>query len=37
MPVLILPCTILVYRERVSLRAAAGALVSVAGVALLLL
>jgi drug/metabolite transporter (DMT)-like permease len=37
MPVLILPCTILIYRERVSLRAAAGALVSVAGVALLVL
>jgi drug/metabolite transporter (DMT)-like permease len=37
MPVLILPCTILLYRERVSLRAAAGALVSLAGVALLVL
>jgi drug/metabolite transporter (DMT)-like permease len=37
MPVLILPLTILLYRERVSLRAAGGAMVSVAGVALLVL
>jgi drug/metabolite transporter (DMT)-like permease len=35
MPVLILPMVILVYGERVSLRAAAGAVISVAGVALL--
>lgn len=35
MPVLILPLSIAVYRERVSLRAAAGAVVSVAGVALM--
>jgi drug/metabolite transporter (DMT)-like permease len=37
MPVLILPCTILLYGERVSLRAAAGAVISVAGIALLML
>jgi drug/metabolite transporter (DMT)-like permease len=36
-PVLILPFTILVYRERVSLRATCGAMVSVAGVAMLML
>lgn len=35
MPVLVLPFTILVFGERVSLRAAAGALISVAGVALM--
>jgi drug/metabolite transporter (DMT)-like permease len=37
MPVLILPLVICVYKEKVSLRAAAGALVSVVGVALLML
>jgi drug/metabolite transporter (DMT)-like permease len=37
MPVLILPFSIFLYRERVSLRAAGGALVAVAGVALLML
>lgn len=37
MPVLILPLVIVVYGERVSLRAAAGAAISVAGVALLVL
>ena len=37
MPVLILPLVIVVYGERVSLRAAAGAAISVAGVALLML
>jgi drug/metabolite transporter (DMT)-like permease len=37
MPVLILPFTILLHREPVSLRAVGGALVSVAGVALLVL
>jgi len=37
MPVLVLPLVILVYRERVSLRAAVGAVISVAGVALLVL
>jgi drug/metabolite transporter (DMT)-like permease len=37
MPVLILPLVILVYGERVSLRAAVGAMISVAGVALLML
>jgi drug/metabolite transporter (DMT)-like permease len=35
MPVLILPFVIVLYREKVSLRAAAGAAVSVAGIALL--
>ncbi|MGA2032946.1 MAG: DMT family transporter [Thermoguttaceae bacterium] len=35
MPVIILPFSILLYREKVSLRAAGGALLSVAGVALL--
>lgn len=37
MPILILPFAILLYGEKVSLRAAGGALVSVAGVALLVL
>jgi drug/metabolite transporter (DMT)-like permease len=37
MPVLILPFVIFLYREKVSLRAAGGALVSVAGIALLML
>jgi drug/metabolite transporter (DMT)-like permease len=37
MPVLILPLVVVVYGERVSLRAAAGAAVSVAGVAMLVL
>lgn len=37
MPVLILPFVILLYREKVSIRAAAGALLSVIGVALLML
>lgn len=37
MPVLILPFVILLYREKVSVRAAAGALLSVIGVALLML
>jgi drug/metabolite transporter (DMT)-like permease len=37
MPVLILPFSILLYRERVSLRAVGGALISVAGVALLMM
>ncbi len=37
MPVLILPFSILLYRERVSLRAVGGALISVAGVAMLML
>ena len=37
LPVMILPFTILLHRERVSLRAAAGACVAVAGVALLFL
>jgi drug/metabolite transporter (DMT)-like permease len=37
MPVLILPFTILLHREPVSVRAVGGALVSVAGVALLVL
>jgi drug/metabolite transporter (DMT)-like permease len=37
MPVLVLPFTILVYRERVSLRAVAGAVISVIGVALMCL
>lgn len=37
MPVLILPIAVVVYKEKVSLRAAAGAVVSVAGVALLVL
>lgn len=35
MPVLILPFAILLYRERVSLRAAAGAIITVAGVGLM--
>ena len=35
MPVLILPVSIAVYRERVTLRAAGGAVVSVAGVAMM--
>jgi drug/metabolite transporter (DMT)-like permease len=37
MPVLILPGVILFYREKVSLRAAGGAVLSVVGVALLML
>ena len=37
MPVLILPCVIVLYREKVSLRAAVGAVLSVIGVALLML
>jgi drug/metabolite transporter (DMT)-like permease len=37
MPVLILPFVILLYREKVSLRAAGGAVIAVAGVALLVL
>jgi len=37
MPVLILPFAIFVYKEKVSLRAAVGAVVSVVGVALLVL
>jgi drug/metabolite transporter (DMT)-like permease len=37
MPVLILPCVILIYRENVSLRAVGGAILSVLGVALLML
>jgi drug/metabolite transporter (DMT)-like permease len=37
MPVLILPFTIVLYREKVSLRAVGGAVVAVAGVALLML
>jgi drug/metabolite transporter (DMT)-like permease len=37
MPVLILPCVIVLYREKVSLRAAGGAVLSVIGVALLML
>ena len=37
MPVLILPFSIFLYRERVSLRAAGGALIAVAGVAMLVL
>lgn len=37
MPVLILPFVIFLYREKVSIRAAAGALLSVIGVALLML
>jgi len=37
MPVLILPFSILVYHEKVSLRAAGGAIVAVAGVAMLML
>ena len=36
MPVLILPLSILVYHERVSPRAVAGAIVAVAGVGLLM-
>jgi drug/metabolite transporter (DMT)-like permease len=37
MPVLILPFSILVYHEKVSLRATAGAVIAVAGVAMLML
>jgi drug/metabolite transporter (DMT)-like permease len=37
MPVLILPFSVLIYRERVSLRAIGGALISIAGVAMLVL
>jgi drug/metabolite transporter (DMT)-like permease len=37
MPVLILPFSILLYHEKVSLRAAAGAVIAVAGVAMLML
>ena len=37
MPVLILPFSILLYREKVSLRAVGGALVAVAGIAMLML
>jgi drug/metabolite transporter (DMT)-like permease len=37
MPVLILPFVVLLYREKVSLRAVAGAIISVAGVAILML
>jgi len=37
MPVLILPCVIVLYREKVSLRAVGGAVLSVVGVALLML
>jgi drug/metabolite transporter (DMT)-like permease len=37
MPVLILPLSILVYRERIGLRAVGGAVLAVAGVALLML
>ena len=37
MPVLILPFSIFVYRERVSLRAAGGAVLAVVGVGLLML
>ena len=37
MPVLILPFLVVLYRERVSLRAVGGAMVSVAGVALLMM
>jgi len=37
MPVLILPCVIVLYREKVSFRAAGGAVLSVVGVALLML
>jgi drug/metabolite transporter (DMT)-like permease len=37
MPVLILPFLVVLYREKVSLRAAGGAVVSVAGVALLMM
>jgi drug/metabolite transporter (DMT)-like permease len=37
MPVLILPFVVVLYREPVSLRAVAGAIVSVAGVAMLML
>ena len=37
MPVLILPLSILLYHEKVSLRAAGGAVVAVAGVAMLML
>ena len=37
MPVLILPFSILLYRERVSLRVLGGALIAVAGVAMLML
>ncbi len=37
MPVLILPLSILVYHERIGLRAVGGAVLAVAGVALLML
>jgi drug/metabolite transporter (DMT)-like permease len=37
MPVLILPFLVVLYREKVSLRAVGGAMVSVAGVALLVM
>jgi drug/metabolite transporter (DMT)-like permease len=37
MPVLIMPFTIVLYREKVSLRAAGGAIVAVAGIAMLML
>ena len=37
MPVLVLPFSILVYHEKVSLRAVGGAIVAVAGVAMLML
>jgi drug/metabolite transporter (DMT)-like permease len=37
MPVLIIPFAILIYRERVSLRAVFGAVLAVAGVAMLFL
>jgi drug/metabolite transporter (DMT)-like permease len=35
MPILILPFSIFLYRERISLRAVVGAVVAIAGVALL--
>jgi len=37
MPVLILPLSVLLYHEKVSLRAVGGAIVAVAGVAMLML
>ncbi len=37
MPILILPFSILLYREKVSLRAIGGAIVAVAGIAMLML
>jgi len=37
MPVLILPLSVLLYHEKVSLRAVGGAVVAVAGVAMLML